>query len=179
MKKLTAILFLHIYLFNLAGYQFVFDHSKRRLDQQSITSLDRGNYSTSDLIEVKIPLSLPYYSQHYGEYERCDGEIEVNGVLMDFVSRKVSGDTLYLLCLPNMAKTEMQEARNCIAGEFGQPSGDNPIVKKMKADNECLKLVISCQLMDNTIDPASWTDQVPSLVSCVIGIRPEPPRSHC
>ena len=180
MKKATAILFLQVYLFNLVGYQFGFDHAMNRLETESITRLDNGHYDSSELIEVKIPLSLPYYNQQQDQYERYDGQIQVNGVWIDFVQRRVSGDTLYLLCLPNKDKTKLQEARhNQAASESGQSAETRQVVKKAQPDNESPREGIPCESGWNYISTPNSTRGVPPLVTCVIGIRPEPPRKDC
>ena len=75
-------------------------------DDQFAERADRDNYSEDDLIELKTALNLPYYTTS-GDYERVDGEIELDGVLYNYVKRKVSNDTLYVMCLPNETKTKL------------------------------------------------------------------------
>jgi hypothetical protein len=93
-------------MFNLSGYFLFYQYFIHQSDQKIIDRLDAEEYDESELMEVKIPLHLPYMtSQVY--YERVDGELQHQGVYYNYVKRKVSNDTLYLLCVPNSAKTSL------------------------------------------------------------------------
>ena len=46
------------------------------------------------------------------EFERFDGEMEINGILYKYVKRKVVDGHLVLLCLPNEKKIQLQTARD-------------------------------------------------------------------
>jgi hypothetical protein len=82
-----------------------------RFDGKMIEKLDDDRYNTRDLVEVRIPLALPYVTGR-GEYERFDGEVEVRGIHYTYVKRKLEKDTLFLLCLPNTAKSQLYAERN-------------------------------------------------------------------
>jgi hypothetical protein len=89
-----------------------------------VQQLDNNLYNDEDLIEVKIPLNLPYMTS-WSEYERVDGEIELQGIYYNYVKRKVSNDTLYLKCLPNTDKTKLHAGRNDYAKQANDlPSGE-------------------------------------------------------
>jgi len=99
-----------VHLFNLAGYTLLFEYFMQRSDKQLIQQLDNNQYNDSELIAIKIALHTPYLSS-WSDYERVDGEAEVNGVFYSYVKRKIQNDTLYLLCLPNKNKTQLNAAR--------------------------------------------------------------------
>jgi hypothetical protein len=92
----------------------LFDYFIQRSDKQLVQRLDNHQYNDNDLIEVKIPLHTPYLTS-WSDYERIDGEAEVNGLFYTYVKRKIYNDTLYLLCLPNKNKTELNAARSAYA----------------------------------------------------------------
>jgi hypothetical protein len=73
--------------------------------------LDAGSYDVNDLVEVKIPLNLPYYTDWTG-YEDFNGEAEYKGEIYQYVKRKVTADTLYLLCIPHTEKNDLQIAKS-------------------------------------------------------------------
>ena len=73
--------------------------------------LNNSEYDESQLIEIKVPLKLPYQT-NWKEFERFDGEIEVNGIHYKYVKRAVYNDSLVLLCLPNEGKMRLQSARD-------------------------------------------------------------------
>ena len=97
---------LAVYLFNLTGYRFFFRYYINQSNQQIAQQADNSRYSDSELTEIKIKLNLPYVTD-WSAYERYDGEMELDGKHYNYVKRKVSQDTLYLLCLPNETKTKL------------------------------------------------------------------------
>ena len=74
-------------------------------------SMDINQYDDSRLVELKIPINLPYQTS-WSSFERYDGEVTLNGTLYKYVKRKVFNDTLYLMCLPNTGKMKLESARN-------------------------------------------------------------------
>jgi hypothetical protein len=101
---------LAIHLFNLGGYTLWFEYFIHRGDRHLAQQLNNHQYNDSELIEVKIALHTPYLTS-WSDYERVDGEAEVNGLYYTYVKRKIHNDTLYLLCLPNKTKTQLNAAR--------------------------------------------------------------------
>jgi hypothetical protein len=110
LKKLTAILFLGLLLFNFAGYRLWYAYVQTRADRMLETSLDKEGYDTNNLITIKVPLSMPYVNS-WSEFERVNGEIEVAGRVYKFVKRKIYEGQLILLCLPDDQKTHLKAAR--------------------------------------------------------------------
>jgi hypothetical protein len=111
LKKTIAILLLIIHCFNLAGYPVFFAILQHSASEKVISQLDNGEYNDSELVEVKVAYSLPY-STNWKEYERYNGELEINGVHYNYVKRKLYNDTLYLMCIPNREKTNLGYAKN-------------------------------------------------------------------
>ncbi|OQP66255.1 hypothetical protein A3860_12180 [Niastella vici] len=101
---------LAVHGFNLAGYTLLFDYFIQQSNEQLVQQLDNHQYNDNELIEVTIPLHTPYLTS-WSDYERVDGEAEVNGLYYTYVKRKIHNDTLYLLCLPNRTKTQLTAAR--------------------------------------------------------------------
>jgi hypothetical protein len=60
---------------------------------------------------MRIPLNLPYLNDQ-PEFERVDGEIELNGQIYKYVKRKVENGDLVVLCVPNKDKMRLQTAQN-------------------------------------------------------------------
>ncbi len=111
MRKLTAIVFFIVFLFNLSGYRLLLNYWESRENDRLEARLDKNDYDEKDLVEVKIPIRLPYF-YNWKEFERCDGEVELNGVQYKYVKRKVYNDSLVLMCIPNQAKMKMHSARD-------------------------------------------------------------------
>jgi hypothetical protein len=98
-------------LFNWFGYRILSDYYEQRADLALEQKLDNSEYDESQLIEIKVPLKLPYQT-NWKEFERFDGEVEVNGIHYKYVKRAVYNDSLVLLCLPNEGKMRLQSARD-------------------------------------------------------------------
>ncbi|MFN2440043.1 MAG: hypothetical protein ABR503_12645 [Chitinophagaceae bacterium] len=94
----------------------------QRANQTNLTlQLDNEEYDETDLISIKTPLNLPYYSNS-PTYERAYGSIEIGGVEYEYVKRRVYNDSLELLCLPNKVHQKLQSAKV----EFFKMSSDIP-----------------------------------------------------
>jgi hypothetical protein len=111
LRKIVSALLILIFLFNLFGYQLVTNYMQRKADTQLESRLDNNRYEESQLIEIKVPLNLPYQTS-WSAFERYDGEVEMNGILYKYVKRKLANDTLILLCIPNQQKMDLQTARD-------------------------------------------------------------------
>lgn len=111
MKKLSAILLLSLLFFNWYGYRILSAYLQHQSDSKLEAKLDRNEYDESQLIELRVPINLPYHNDWAG-FERFNGEIEIDGVYYKYVQRKVEKGELVLKCLPNNDKQLLQSARD-------------------------------------------------------------------
>lgn len=130
MKRIASILLLCLLLFNWFGYRILSDYYEQQADLMLEQKLDNSDYDESQLIEIKVPLKLPYQN-NWREFERFDGEIEVDGIHYKYVKRAVYNDSLVLLCLPNESKMKLQSARD----EFFKLVNDLQHPQNKKSDN--------------------------------------------
>ena len=107
MKKTAAIFFLLIFLFNLYGYRLLIDCIQTKKEAVLLTQLDNEIYTETDLLLIKTPIALPYYTNS-ATYDRVNGTIEIDGTEYKYVKRRIFNDSLELLCLPNTAKQHLQ-----------------------------------------------------------------------
>ena len=110
MRKAAAILLLALLAFNWCGYRFVFSYMQFKANKQLESKLDSEEYDASRLVELRIPLHMPYQSNRT-DFERIDGEVELDGVHYKYVKRKVVDGYLILLCLPNEQKMRIESAK--------------------------------------------------------------------
>lgn len=73
--------------------------------------IDNSDYNESNLIEIRVPLNAPYLTENSTEYERVEGELEIQGKVYKYVKRKVENGDLVLQCLPNETKTRLKNSR--------------------------------------------------------------------
>jgi hypothetical protein len=52
------------------------------------------------------------YQTTWASYQRCNGEIEMSGILYKYVKRKVANDTLFLMCIANTKKMHLETAKD-------------------------------------------------------------------
>ena len=101
-------------LFNVAGYRLVVSLLADKATHKLDASIDVGNYDDASLIEIKIPLSMPYQDRQT-DFERHYGEITVEGKVYAYVKMKIDGDQLVLKCLPNSKKQSIKTAADNLA----------------------------------------------------------------
>jgi hypothetical protein len=100
--------------------------------------IDHHKYQDADLVEIKIKLNLPYMTSS-SDYEKLVGEIKIKGSHYSYVKRKVSQDTLFLLCLPDQQKDRLQSSEDGYAGiaqDFDKSGTDNKSAKKAPIYNQ-------------------------------------------
>ncbi len=129
-----------IYLVNLVGSSLYMDYLIKKNVRATVQKIDEGKYESGQLVEMKIPLKLPYYSSSL-KYERYYGEVEIKGHNYNYVQRKVLNDTIYLLCLPDYAKNKLQKVKSEIGAgvdnnNTGSKKGTDPGNKKQAPQND-------------------------------------------
>ena len=97
--------------FNWFGFRIVTDVLSEKADQRLETQLDNNDYDEAELIEVSVPLNVPYQNVQ-GDFERHYGEMEVDGVIYTYVKSKVENGNLVLKCIPNESKKQIRNAGN-------------------------------------------------------------------
>ena len=121
MKKVAALFFIILFLFNFFGYRLVVEYLQIKASNQLTAKLDNNLYNDSQLLELKLPIHLPYQN-NWSSYERFDGEIDINGVPYQYVKRRVINDTLYVMCIVNNKKMYLEKTSN---NYFALSNGDN------------------------------------------------------
>jgi len=110
LRKTAAIFLQFILLFNIAGYRAWFYYAERNADIKMETSLDNNEYNEADLITLRVPLNMPYQIEN-ARFERVNGEFSFEGKIYRYVKRKVSQGSLILLCLPDVQKMHLKNAK--------------------------------------------------------------------
>jgi hypothetical protein len=110
LRILASIFFLSVLLFNSGGYRLVMNSIEAHQNTELELQLDEKEYDASALIEIRVPVSLPYQTD-WKEFERVNGEVEFNGMHYKFVERKLEGGEMIYKCIPNESKTQLVNAR--------------------------------------------------------------------
>jgi hypothetical protein len=136
LKRAFSISLLIILLFNCFGYRLLLSLMEDQADKQLEAQLDENNYDPSQLISVKVPVTyLPYYNNSE-EFERVDGQVEIQGVPYKYVKRRIFNDSLELLCIPNGTALKFQKA----GSEFFKFTNDLKPGKKSEPRSGSMKI---------------------------------------
>ena len=145
MKHFATILFLTIARFNLGAYRLLTGYLQNRANTEMESSLDHREYSDDDLVLIKTPLQLPYYSS--SAFERVSGELTIKGVVYKYVKRRVQNDTLELLCIRDNRATSIRQAKDEI---YKQSNGLTAQSKKSSSSNTSKPVFFDyCSLADH------------------------------
>ncbi len=125
LRKIAVIPLLLIMLFNLFGYQLIVQLMQENVSSKLEASLDKNEYDEAKLIEIRIPLNMPY-QERYTEFERHYGEITIDGELYNYVKRKIAGDVLILKCIPNISGQALNNIKHDIAKSNSAADADRP-----------------------------------------------------
>jgi len=101
---------------------------EQNANSQLVAKLDRHDYNDNQLIEIRIPLNMPYLTTQ-ADFERCDGQVEVNGQHYNYVKRKIDNGQLVLKCIPNETRQRLQSARNDLFTLVNDLQQDQPSKK--------------------------------------------------
>ena len=142
MKKIASIVLLGLLLFNWCGYRWVLNVVQQNADTKLEARLDRNEYDESQLIEIKVAVNLPYQTD-WADFERFDGEIEVNGIHYKYVKRKIQGGQLVLKCIPNQARQRLESAKEDLFKITNDLQQDNAAKKSGVPNSILVKNVLS------------------------------------
>jgi len=124
-KRFIAILLLNVHLFNLGGYQFVFQYFIHQSEIQIVKEIYENKIDATKLVEIKIPVHLPGIKK-WDRYVRDNGQLQLKGVYYNYLRYKMSPDTMSFICIANSVKTRLVSANLIIAKEIN----DVPVSKK-------------------------------------------------
>ena len=158
------------------------DKANTKLEAQ----LDNNNYDESQLISIKVPAKHLAYYNNSKQFERVDGEIEINGIQYKYVKKRLYNDEFEYLCIPNNDVNKLRTARD----DFFKLVNDlHNITDKAKNRFACnsYKNFIADYILDNISYKFSACNSFASekslfnlsyLAHCYIPVAEQPP-DHC
>src|SRR5258706_15021409 len=87
-----------LFLLNVLGFYGVFLGLKFKYAQDANDQLDAEQYSNADAVTFRIPLTVPYSTDHQ-DYERVSGEFEHDGEVYRLGEQKHFRHTAYIGCV--------------------------------------------------------------------------------
>lgn len=135
-RKATSIFLLLLLAFNLFGYRLLFFYVSTYTDVTTEAKIDQNDYDEASLVTISVPLPLPYQT-NWPEFERTSGEINLDGMIYTCVQQRVLDGKLFLKCLPNHAKMNLETAKqdffklaNDLQKNDGSEKSKNAIAQK-------------------------------------------------
>jgi hypothetical protein len=125
LKKFFAIVLLSVHLFNLGGYALVYQYFINQADVQMVKQIYSSKINDAKFIELKIPVHMETITD-WSDYEVIAGQIQLKDAYYNYVKLKMTRDTMYFICLPNKAKTQLVKANIITAKQIN----DVPLSKK-------------------------------------------------
>jgi hypothetical protein len=85
---------------------------EEKANMQLETQLDKNDFDESQLVSVKIPAR--YFSGYVNtkDFERADGQVDIKGIIYNYVRVRVYNDSLEMLCIPNHAAMNLSSAKD-------------------------------------------------------------------
>jgi hypothetical protein len=135
LKKIFSIFLLVVFLFNVGGYYLVFVALRFQATAELTQRLDADEYSQDELIELRLPVSLPYPLQENG-FQRVDGKFEHKGQFYRLVKQKLENDVLIIICIKDKKEKQLDESMK----DYSKLANDVPSSSK-KTQNILSKLL--------------------------------------
>lgn len=181
LKRLIAIFFLILFLFNLGGYHLVFWEMQRQAKKDLLYRLDADNYAFGETIILTLPLSLPY-NTNTEEFQRVDGgDFEYEGEHYVVVKQKFENDVLYLVCVKNNQSKKIEAAQT----DYTKLANDLPAGTKQAQNfiGKLFKDYTSSLTFDKTrvntlLDEFFFADMQPLLTIVDYSIDSPPPEGR-
>src|SRR6185369_12790657 len=127
MKRAATLSLLILFLLNAVGLYGILLGLQFKFASEANLALDEDNYSTSEAITFRIPMTLTY-SVEDQDFHRVSGEFENQGEVYRLVKQKLSKDTLYIVCVKD---TKSQKINHALA-DYVKTFTDRPFNAKQQ-----------------------------------------------
>ncbi len=104
---------------------------QQNADKQFVLLVDNNGFDKRNLIEIKIPNPIPY-TKAVANFDRINGEITFKSKVYKYVYRKISEDYISILCLPDVNKTNINNAEKKFEHTVNNVAQNNKETKSSK-----------------------------------------------
>lgn len=120
MKRVVSILLVVLILVNASGY-YLLSVSLHINDSEQTLKLSKDEYSGSDAIIIKVPVSVPY-SINDNQYESVDGKFAYNHETYRIVKKRMMNDTIFIVCVKDHVEGKIRKQMD----EVARSTSDSP-----------------------------------------------------
>jgi hypothetical protein len=90
---------------NTIGYYSLLVIVRNKLTGTVTEKIQSASHEPGGQMILKVPVLFPY-TMSSGEYQPTSGEIAYEGVIYQFIKKKIYHDTLYVICIKDYQVTE-------------------------------------------------------------------------
>jgi hypothetical protein len=178
LKKLLAIAMLMLLIFNMGGYQLLFQYFIYQSDNFITEQINNNRYKSTDLIEVKIPVHLTI--SDWDAFQPIGGQLKVKDKVYNYAELRLTRDTMYLMCIPNHEKARIINAKNVYAKQVNDipvnKKSNLPLLKKNISENYYTHTDNKFGILTPTERTKNWRNYVTSnIISTSINFAGQPP----
>ena len=133
LKRIAAISFLFLLLFNAFGYYLLFGYEQVQARKQAVSTIQY--LPESSFMVVKMLVS-PYAHVADRDFEYVEGEFIKDGKTYNFVKKRIVNDSLELYCLNNVRQDQLTAQFNDYVKENiinGKTSQNLPTKQMLKS----------------------------------------------
>lgn len=134
-------------MLNSFGYYGVFIGLEINNNQETTKRLASDEYSGSDAIIVKLPVTLPY-SNNDPHYQAVDGKFIVNDTTFRLVKKRMMNDTLYLICVKDVQAGKIRQELKDFVNTFAGQSEDQKNVRHFNFIKDYIPFSIEIKSVD-------------------------------
>jgi hypothetical protein len=163
----------------VGGYYLVFVALRFQATVELTQRLDADEYSQDELIELRLPVNLPYPLQQNG-FQRVDGKFEHKGQFYRLVKQKLENDVLIIVCIKDKKEKQLDESMK----DYSKLANDLPSSSK-KTQNILSKLLKdfespesgTIQRSNNWLQTISFADVDCRITNQLLAITGPPPKA--
>jgi hypothetical protein len=163
----------------VGGYYLIFVALRFRATVELTQRLDADEYSQDELIELRLPVNLPYPLQQNG-FQRVDGKFEHKGQFYRLVKQKLENNVLIIVCIKDKKEKQLDESMK----DYSKLANDLPssskktqnILNKLLKDFESLESG-TIQRSNNWLQTISFADIDCRIADQLLAITGPPPKA--
>lgn len=159
-------------------FYYLIERSDKSIDEQ----IDKNQYQSSDLVDIKIPVHLNI--RDWDDYALVSGQVTIKDTVYNYAELKMTRDTMFLKCIPNHDKALLVNAKVI----YGKQVNDVPVNKKsnltlIKKNFSVNEYIYTCNKLPgigSCLTTISWhTHACVKMYNIPINFAGQPPDASC
>ncbi len=134
----------------MGGYQMLYQYFIYQSDKVMNEHIAKDQYNVNDLVQVKIPVSMPGISNET-TYQSISGKIQFRNGCYNYVKLKLTTDTMFVMCIPNYEKTRLVSSNIICAKQLADlPASKHDNLPSLKKSGQDIYNLVTFNLYLNS-----------------------------